>query len=108
MKRKHKTQPSHQSTSASLSLVKEMLYRRLKEGGFIAIAAFSLFLILALFTYQSSDPGWTHTGIHREIFNSAGYVGACLADFLFYLFGYMGYLIPLLILYLGWLFFLKP
>lgn len=111
MKRKNKSkvQPTPKTPPApSLpSIIKTMLYRRLKEAGFIAIAAFSLFLILALFTYQSSDPGWTHAGAQIEVSNSAGHVGAYLADLLLYLFGYVGYLLPIAVAYLGWLFLLK-
>lgn len=110
MKRKSKkAQPNPKTveTPSLPSIIKTLLYRRLKEAGFIAVAAFSLFLILALFTYQSSDPGWTHAGAQIEVSNSAGHVGAYLADLLLYLFGYMGYLLPIPMAYLGWLFFLK-
>lgn len=112
MKRKNKNKAQFNSKAAVASslpsIIKALLYRRLKEVGFIAVIAFSLFLILALFTYRASDPGWTHAGAQVEVLNSAGHVGAYLADLLLYLFGYMGYFLPMLIAYLGWIFFLKP
>ncbi len=108
-KPKNKTPKIHKPAASSSipSILKMVVYRRLKEGSFIAIAAFSLFLMLALFTYQDSDPGWRHTGTQMEISNAAGHVGAYLADFLFYLFGYMAYIFPFPMVYLGWLFFLR-
>ena len=58
-----------------------------------------IYLLLALLTYSSQDPGWSSTGTSHDIQNSAGSAGAWLADVCFSLFGYLSYLFPLMIAY---------
>lgn len=69
---------------------------RIKEGVFIGLCAGSLFLLIALFTYSTVDPGWSRTGLDTITNNSAGYLGAWAADVLLYFFGYIAYLFPIL------------
>ncbi len=79
------------------------MIKRLSEGSFILILAGALFVLLSLFTYQLSDPGWSHashSGV--KIINSGGQVGAYLADALYFAFGYFAYLLPIAIVYIAW------
>ena len=79
------------------------IIKRLSEGSFILILTGALFVLLSLFTYQLSDPGWTHasrSGIN--IANSGGKVGAYIADALFFAFGYFAYLLPIAFVYVAW------
>ena len=76
---------------------------RLREGLLILMIAASLFLLLALVSYHSSDPGWSQTGQSTTIANAGGRVGAWLADVILYLFGYTAYLFPLMLLYVAWM-----
>ena len=62
----------------------------------------AIFLFLALFTYHPDDPGWSHSVTVDEVHNSAGVVGAWIADIILYVFGYFGYLFSILILISGW------
>ncbi|MFT5396276.1 MAG: S-DNA-T family DNA segregation ATPase FtsK/SpoIIIE [Gammaproteobacteria bacterium] len=62
----------------------------------------AVFLFLALFTYHPDDPGWSHSVTAHEVHNSAGAVGAWIADIVLYVFGYFGYLFPVMILASGW------
>ena len=62
----------------------------------------AIYLLIALFTYHPDDPGWSHSVTVHEIHNSAGAVGAWIADILLFVFGYFGYVIPLLFLLSGW------
>lgn len=62
----------------------------------------AIFLFLALFSYHPDDPGWSHSVTANDVHNSAGAVGAWIADITLYVFGYFGYLIPLMILTSGW------
>lgn len=78
---------------------------RLREGIFIVVSALSLFLLLALLTFHQSDPSWTHTGAVMHVANAGGRVGAWIADVLLLLFGYPGYLLPLMFVYSAWLYF---
>ncbi|MEH6583721.1 MAG: DNA translocase FtsK 4TM domain-containing protein [Halioglobus sp.] len=72
---------------------------RLREGAFIGISAACIYLLMALFSYSSSDPGWSATGTGAPIVNAGGPTGAWLADVFFSLVGYAAYLFPLLLAY---------
>ncbi|KTD59019.1 DNA translocase FtsK [Legionella shakespearei] len=79
------------------------IVKRLSEGSFILILSGALFMLLSLFTYKMSDPGWSHasrSGV--DIANSGGTVGAYLADALYFAFGYFAYLLPLAVVYVAW------
>ena len=76
--------------------------RYLKEINVIALMAVALFVALALLTYQPSDPGWSQAVSVDKIQNGGGIVGAYLADILLYIFGYPGYLFPLIFAFDGW------
>lgn len=77
------------------------LRRGLLEGLVISLIALSLYLLLALVTYSPSDPGWSYTSDASHIRNAGGRFGAFAADLLFYLFGYLAYLFPLLVGFWG-------
>jgi len=63
----------------------------------------ALYLLLALFSYNPSDPGWLQTAPSGRYSNLGGVIGAYFTDFSFHFFGYLGYLLPVLVLYAGWL-----
>ena len=77
--------------------------QRLWEAGAIALLAFSLFLVVALISYQPADPGWTKASGVENVFNSSGKIGAWIADVSFYFFGQLSYLFPFVVLGLSWL-----
>ncbi len=77
--------------------------RRLREASLIVLATLAAYLLVALVSYQPSDPGWTHTMTAGRIHNAGGLVGAWFADVGFYLFGYLIYLFPVIVGYSGWL-----
>lgn len=79
--------------------------RIVKEGMLIGLALVSLYLLLAMFSYDAADPGWSRTGENRSIQNLGGPFGAWLSDVFFSLFGYMAYLFPLLLAWRTWLVF---
>ncbi|SDL41179.1 DNA translocase FtsK [Franzmannia pantelleriensis] len=58
-----------------------------REGVVIILLAGCVFLLLALFSYQSGDPGWSHSGPETAVGNWMGPVGAWLSDVLYSLFG---------------------
>lgn len=74
-----------------------LITRRFKEGGIIFGAALAVFLFVALFSYNSTDPSWSHAASAHAVANSAGRVGAWCADVLLYFFGYVAYLLPILL-----------
>jgi S-DNA-T family DNA segregation ATPase FtsK/SpoIIIE len=72
---------------------------RLREGAFIGVTAVCLYLLMALVSYSTRDPGWSATGTGAQVHNLGGPTGAWLADVFFSLVGYAAYLFPLLLAY---------
>lgn len=78
------------------------LVNNLREVSLIVLFAMAVYLLLALFTYHPDDPGWTYSASVDNIDNGAGVIGAWVADVLLYLFGYPGYLFPIIFLSSSW------
>ncbi len=93
------------SASLANSTTISQMRRVFREVGGIACFFTAVIIALALFTFNVNDPGWSHTGISNEVSNSVGRAGAWFSDVAFYLFGYMAYLIPALLLAAGWMLF---
>ncbi len=79
--------------------------RRLLEALLIIVALFAVYLMVALMSFNPSDPSWSQTAWHEPIHNLGGGVGAWLADTLFFIFGVMAYALPPVILGLCWITF---
>jgi S-DNA-T family DNA segregation ATPase FtsK/SpoIIIE len=76
----------------------------MSEGGFILILTTALFVLLSLLTYHKQDPGFTHMNqVFSPIGNAGGRVGAYVADALYWLFGFLAYLLPMCFAYVAWL-----
>lgn len=78
------------------------LSRGVREGTLIVFSTLALYLVLSLVTYHPADPGWSHSGHITDIVNKGGVVGAWIADVFLYLLGFLAYLLPLMVGYLGW------
>ncbi len=77
--------------------------RRLREGLWIMAIAVAAFVFIALISYHHQDPGYSYAGDDaKTVSNLAGKSGAWLADISLTFFGYLAYLIPLLLAYAGW------
>ncbi|MDG1441273.1 MAG: DNA translocase FtsK 4TM domain-containing protein [Pseudomonadales bacterium] len=72
---------------------------RLKEGALIGVVALCMYLSLALFTYDPEDPGWSYLGGNEVATNLVGTSGAWLADVMLFIFGYLAFVFPLLLVY---------
>jgi S-DNA-T family DNA segregation ATPase FtsK/SpoIIIE len=80
--------------------------RRVSEFVGVALFAASLIWTVSLASYEPADPVWFFsTGSHAVPLNFAGRVGAFLAEVSFQLFGYASYLIPLVMVVVGWNYF---
>ncbi|MCL1144492.1 DNA translocase FtsK 4TM domain-containing protein [Shewanella marinintestina] len=79
--------------------------QRLLEGSLIICCMLATYVLIALSSFHSSDPGWSQSNFDGEINNLTGAVGAWLADVLLYFFGYCAYIIPIIIALTGWLLF---
>ena len=88
-----------------------LLSPRVKQLGSEIVVLFSAFLsiyaLLSLLTYKSTDPGWSHSGGGKEIENVGGSFGANFSDMLLHGFGYVSFLVPIMILVLGVRFYLN-
>ncbi|MHA7817523.1 MAG: DNA translocase FtsK [Pseudohaliea sp.] len=80
---------------------------RWREGAFIGISAACLYLLLALVTYSSGDPGWSATGSGGAVRNLGGPTGAWLADVFLSLVGWAAYLFPVMLGYRALVIFLE-
>jgi S-DNA-T family DNA segregation ATPase FtsK/SpoIIIE len=84
----------------------EAMQRRLREAAFLLLAPIAAYLLLCLITYDGSDASWSNAPTPgQRVHNLGGTVGAYLADLTFYLFGYLAYAFPLLLLIFGWTLF---
>ncbi len=81
------------------------LARGLREAALLASAALTIYLLMALISYRVEDPGWSGIVDTGVIHNLGGWVGALIADILLSLFGYVGFTLPWLLFYGGWIVF---
>jgi S-DNA-T family DNA segregation ATPase FtsK/SpoIIIE len=80
--------------------------RRVSEFVGVALFAAALIWIVALATYSPDDPVWFFsTGPSAAPANFAGRVGAFLAELSFQLVGYAAYMVPALLVLIGWHYF---
>jgi S-DNA-T family DNA segregation ATPase FtsK/SpoIIIE len=82
------------------------LSRRISEFLGVALFALALIWLIALVTYEPTDPVWFFTtdALHPPA-NFVGRVGAFLAELSFQLLGYAAYLLPAAMAWAGWYYF---
>ncbi len=90
------------SASLANSATLGQMKRVFREIGGIVCFFTAIIITLAFFTFNVNDPGWSHTGTGNDVNNSVGRAGAWFADVALYLFGFMAYLIPALLIVVGW------
>ncbi|MBV1786605.1 DNA translocase FtsK 4TM domain-containing protein [Marinobacterium sp. D7] len=77
----------------------EKLARAGKEAGLVLAIGCNLFVLLAIFSYDARDPGWSHLGYQSQVSNLAGITGAWIADIAISMLGIGAYLVPLLLIW---------
>ena len=90
------------SQKAAHLAVREQLSLRLREGALLAMIALCLYLCMALFTYDLSDPGWSRSGAVSQAQNAGGQMGAWIADVLLLALGYLAFLFPVIVAVKVW------
>ncbi len=93
------------SSETSIESTKLNGVQRMLEAGLLFSCLFALYLVVALFSFDPADPGWSQTGFQAPIRNMGGAVGAYLADLLLNLFGLVAYSIPFALAVIGLLLF---
>lgn len=83
------------SSKAAAKAVNPHTQRGLREIALLLCGALTLFLLLALSSYDQADSAWTHYASSDSVNNLGGSVGAWLADTLLFAIGYVAWLIPL-------------
>ncbi|CAN7300713.1 DNA translocase FtsK 4TM domain-containing protein [Pseudoxanthomonas sp. LjRoot143] len=75
-----------------------------RDLALIAIAPLLLYLLASLFTFSPQDPSWSQSGsLTAPVHNMGGLAGAYLADMLLWLFGYVAFLLPLILGAVAWI-----
>jgi S-DNA-T family DNA segregation ATPase FtsK/SpoIIIE len=77
----------------------------MREATLWVLGAVALIMMVALATYDSRDPGFSHTGDGAPVRNQIGAGGAWFADIAYSLFGAPAYLLPVMAALVGWLVF---
>lgn len=96
MKQASQKQPSRRPLAVKMG-------NRLREGIFILSIAVALFLFVSLGSYHLVDPGWSNTGSgHQQILNWGGRAGGFFSDIFLSLFGFIAYLLPVMIVFAAW------
>ncbi len=86
--------------------VSSTVKRTVRESALWVCGAIAIILLLALLTYHPDDPGFSHTGTGASrLHNVIGPAGAWYADLSFYLAGMPAYLLPLMVVVMGWMLF---
>ncbi len=77
-----------------------------REGTLIGLVTICVYLMIALWSLDPADPGWSQTGSLGTVRNAVGASGAWVSDVLFSLFGLMAYLLPFMLFLRACLIFL--
>ncbi|WP_372769564.1 DNA translocase FtsK [Pseudoalteromonas sp.] len=81
--------------------------QRLLEAGLILTTALAAFVLVALLTFDPVDPSWSQTGDYIKVKNLTGTAGAWTADLLYFSFGWLALIAPVIIQGIGYLLFKK-
>ncbi|MDP2561867.1 DNA translocase FtsK [Psychrobium sp. 1_MG-2023] len=97
-------EPEHANEDApSVRVVTGM--QRVLEASIVTTTLLSLYLLLALYSFDPTDAAWTQVAISGAAGNWMGHTGAYLADILFFSIGHLAYAVPFLFAGLGYVLF---
>lgn len=84
-------------------IIRRLFAQRIEEVVFIFTFSISLFILISLISFSKTDPNWFGLATFKTtVLNSGGWVGAYLADCLFFLLGWLAYILPVIMVYLAW------
>jgi len=87
-------------------LASSALSRRVSEFLGVALFATALIWLISLASYNAADPVWFfNTGSELPPANFAGRIGAFVGELSYQMLGYSAYLIPLVLVVIGWNYF---
>jgi DNA segregation ATPase FtsK/SpoIIIE, S-DNA-T family len=85
-----------------VAVVEERTVRGFREIALLGFSCCGLFLLIALITFNTEDPSWSHSTSYQSIQNACGLFGAWVSDFILIHLGLMAYLIPMMIFWYGY------
>lgn len=85
-----------------VAVVEERAARGYREIVLLSLSCCALFFLIALVTFSSDDPGWSHSTSYKSVHNACGLFGAWLADFVLSFFGLTAYLLPIMLFWAGY------
>lgn len=85
-----------------VAVVEERTVRGFREIALLGFSCCGLFLLIALITFNTEDPSWSHSTSYQSIQNACGLFGAWVSDFVLIHLGLMAYLIPMMIFWYGY------
>jgi len=86
--------------SASTSKSPTAGFKRLGRDLWLVVGiALSIWVLMALATYDQDDPAWFFTGINDPAQNLMGDLGALVSEFMLIGFGYLAFVLPVLIVW---------
>ncbi len=83
------------------AVIDENPVRGFRELLLLAAAGGAIFCVIALASFNSLDPGWSHSPSEQQVHNACGLIGAWLADFMLSFFGLTAYFLPIMLFCLG-------
>jgi S-DNA-T family DNA segregation ATPase FtsK/SpoIIIE len=94
-----------QAKKKSKSAIPEgnQIAHRLSESFFILTILLGVYLVACLVSYDPADPGPFNTVASDRVSNLGRVLGAWLANFFLFLTGYLAFLVPLVLVFIGWL-----
>jgi len=90
-------------TSRAAAESRSELAHGLSESFFLLTILLAVYLVACLASYEPTDPGPFNTVASEQVQNIGRLLGAWLANFFLFLTGYIAYLLPVLLVYLGWI-----
>lgn len=81
------------------SIWQQRLSTLVREARWVVFFLLATWLALVLFTWDSSDPGWSQSADTSIIHNQGGRIGAYVANILYFAFGYSTWLLVALLFY---------
>jgi len=99
--------PQAKKKSTSAIVEGSQVAHRLGESVFILMVLVAVYLVACLISYDPTDPGPFNTVASQKVSNVGRVLGAWLANFFLFLTGYLAYLLPLVLVYSGWLIYTK-
>ena len=87
------------NSSSERKILASQFEQRLREAAMLVCIALGSYMLIALASYDAADPAWSHSGVNNRATNFGGPAGAWLSDLLLYLFGFMAFLLPVMLFY---------